>query len=113
MKIADLVDKLPLEVVTGQQHLEREVTGGYSSDLLSDVMARAQEGGLWITLQNHQNIVAVASMKDLAAVILIGGRRPEAQAQQRAEEERIVILTTTLSAYSLAGKLYELGVQGT
>jgi predicted transcriptional regulator len=113
MTLAELADALHLEVITGETNLDREVTTGYASDLLSDVMANAREGGVWITLQNHQNIVAVATMKDLAGVILIGGRRPEPQAVARAREERIPILSTEMPAYTLAGRLFALGVQGT
>ena len=76
-------------------------------------MANAPEGGIWVTLQNHQNIVAVATMKDLAAIVLIGGRKPDPQAAARAEEEGVVILSTELPAFTLVGKLFALGVQGT
>ena len=53
MKVSELVEKLDLKVYSGQKGLDREITGGYVSDLLSDVMGNAQEGQLWITLQVH------------------------------------------------------------
>ena len=56
--------------------MERTVEGGYVSDLLSDVIAGAQEGDLWVDLQIHQNIVAVAVLKDLAGILIVGGRNP-------------------------------------
>ena len=72
MNLNDLVKEFDLEVKTGANHLDREVTSGYVSDLLSDVLAHADEGTLWVTLHIHQNIVAVASHKDL------GGYHPGA-----------------------------------
>src|SRR4030042_7132949 len=76
MRLNELIDKLDLRVRAGKGNLGREVTGGYASDLLSDVLAHSREGNLWITLQLHQNIVAVAGMKDLAGIVLVNGREP-------------------------------------
>ena len=66
MKISEIVNRLNLKVVAGADGLGAEVTGGYVSDLLSDVIGHAAEGNIWITLQTHQNIVAVASLKEVA-----------------------------------------------
>ncbi|MHC4315896.1 MAG: hypothetical protein ACYSW3_25925 [Planctomycetota bacterium] len=63
MKLTELIEKLNLDVRSAKANLEREVTGGYASDLLSDVLANGKEGNIWVTLQVHHNIVAVASMK--------------------------------------------------
>jgi hypothetical protein len=90
----------------------REVRGGYVSDLLSDVMGNAREGDLWITLQKHVNTIAVAQLKSLAGIVLVNGRRPDADTAARAEEERIPVISTSLEAYEAAGALYEAGVRG-
>lgn len=113
MKLADLVDKMDLEVRSARQGLGNEVTGGYMSDLLSDVLANSSDGNLWITLQRHQNIVAVASMKQLAGIVLVGGREPEEETVEKAEAENLPILVSELPAFELAGRLYTLGVRGT
>jgi hypothetical protein len=89
-----------------------EVTAGYVSDMLSDVLGHAREGALWVTLQTHQNIVAVAVMKTLAGIVLIKGREPDQETLAKAEAEGIPVLTTELSAFALAGKLHELGIKG-
>ena len=112
MKITELIQKLNLSVRSANGHLERRITGGYASDLLSDVLANGEEGNIWITLQIHQNIVAVASMKDLAGIILVNGREPEPQTLEKAEAENIVIMVTELPAFELVGRLYSLGVTG-
>ena len=113
MKIVELVEKLNLDVRSANENLEREITGGYASDLLSDVLANSKEGNLWITLQLHHNIVGVASMKDLAGIILVNGREPEPETLEKAEAENIPVMVSELSTFELVGKLYNLGVGGT
>ena len=110
MKLADLVNKLGLEVRSARGSLGNPVTGGYASDLLSDVIANGSEGDLWITLQIHLNIVAVASMKGLAGIVLVNGREPQEDTVEKAESETIPIMVSKLPAFELIGRLYRLGV---
>jgi hypothetical protein len=112
VKLKELIQKLNLSVRSAKENLDREVTGGYASDLLSDVLAHGEEGNLWITLQIHQNIVAVASMKDLAGIVLVNGREPERETIEKAEAENIAIMVTDLPTFELAGRLYSIGVTG-
>lgn len=112
MKLGEIVEKLGLQVQTGAAALHGEVKGGYVSDLMSDVMAHAEEGDIWITLQTHQNIVAVALMKSLAGVILVNSRRPQEDTAGKAETEGICIMVSPLPAFELAGRLYQLGIRG-
>jgi len=112
MNLKDLVKEFNLEVKTGTAHLDGEVTGGYVSDLLSDVLAHAEEGVLWVTLHIHQNIVAVASHKGLSGIVLVYGRQPEKDTMAKAEEENIPILVSDLSAFELVGRLYKAGIRG-
>jgi hypothetical protein len=113
MKLTELIQKLNLSVRSAKGSLEREVTGGYASDLLSDVLANSKEGNLWITLQIHQNIVGVASMKDLAGIILVNSREPESETLEKAEAEKIPIMVTEMPTFELIGMLYSLGIVGT
>ena len=108
MKIADLVAKMNLTVFSGGNGLSREIRGGYVSDILSDVMGNAQEGQVWITLQSHKNVMAVASLKDLAGVILVKGIKPEQDTLIKSDEEDLPILGTEDDTFTVAGKLYEL-----
>ena len=112
MKLTELIDELALTVKSAKKGLDREVKGGYASDLLSDVMAHSQEGDVWVTIQGHPNIVAVATLRDLAGIILANGRQPNEQTVQRAEEEGIPILCTSLPTFEVAGRLYRLGIHG-
>ena len=112
MKLNELAEKLNLVVRSAKGNLEREVTGGYASDLLSDVLANSKEGNIWITLQIHQNIVAIASLKDLAGIILVNRREPEQETVEKAEDEGIVIMVSELPTFELVGRLYQMGISG-
>jgi hypothetical protein len=113
VKLSDLIDALGLEATSARSELQKEVTGGYAGDLLSDVIANGREGNVWVTLQAHQNIVAVAVMKDLAGIILVGGRNPEGDTLERAEAENVPIMVSKLPTFELIGRLYGLGLKGT
>lgn len=108
MKVTDLVEKLDLKVFTGNVGLNNVVTGGYVSDLLSDVMGHAGEGNVWITLQNHLNVVAIASLKDLACVILVKGIEPSEEVLKKAVSEQIPVLGSADKTFELAGKIYKM-----
>ena len=111
MRVQDVVERLELRVETGGDHLETEVTGGCVSDLLSYVMGNARAGNLWVTIQVHPNIVGVAALLELAAVIVAGGQEPEEATREKAREQGVVLLTAAERAFVVAGKLYELGVR--
>jgi ribosomal protein S2 len=108
MKLKKITEKLKLKVLTAQEKLENDVSSGYTSDLLSDVIANSKEDNLWITLQTHQNIIAVAKLKDLAGIIIVNDRQPEKETMKKAEEEKIPLMATQDSAFTISGKLYEL-----
>ncbi len=108
MKLKDVAEKLGLEVLTCKDKLEGEVSNGYASDLLSDVIANSREKNLWITLQTHQNIVAVAKLRDLAGIILVNNRQPEELTLKKAEEEKVVLLATPHAAFEISAQLYSL-----
>jgi hypothetical protein len=108
MELRAIVYALGLKLNTQKGNLTREITGVYVSDLLSDVLAHAKEGDIWVTLQCHPNIVAVASMKDISGIVLVNGRIPDETTVQKANEEAVPILTSEKPAFELAGRLYML-----
>jgi predicted transcriptional regulator len=109
-KLSQIVDMLKLQVVCCQEHLYNEVTGGYASDMLSDVMANSRKGNIWITLQGHPNIVAVAKLKELSGIIIVNKRKPEEETVRKATNEKIPILITNMTTFEIVGKLYEAGI---
>ena len=112
MKIKEIVEKFGLKVKSAPDYLDNEVSGGYVSDLLSDVMAHSKVGNIWITLQTHQNIVAVATLKELSGIILVNNRQPEEETLLKANQEKIPIMVTNLSSFEVVGRLYQAGITG-
>lgn len=110
MTLRTITEKLGFSVCCDPENLDREVTGGYAGDLLSDVIANSKAGNVWITMQVHANIVAVAVLKELAAIILVNGRQPAGDTLKKAAEENVVILSSTKTAFDVVGGLYSLGV---
>ena len=107
LKVNDVLEKLGFEIkINGD--LQKEVTGCYISDLLSDVMAKSKDGELWITLQTHPNIVAVAVVKGISAIIITNNRDPEPDTAKKAETENITILKTGHTTFEAAGMIYTL-----
>lgn len=112
MKLKEVAEKLGLDLKSSVDSLDADVQVAYSSDILSDVMSRAREGSIWITLQTHANIVAVADLKSLAGIILVAGRQPEEDTLEKANKMQVPILATKHTAFEIAGRLYELGIKG-
>jgi hypothetical protein len=110
MTVRDIKQKLGLCLCCGEEKLSHEVTGGYAGDLLSDVMANSKAGNVWVTMQVHVNIVAVAVLKELAAIIIVNGRHAAEDTLKKAAEEKVAILSSTLPAFDVTGRLYFLGV---
>jgi hypothetical protein len=108
MTLTEIVEKLGLRVLTPKGVGDTKVTGGYTCDLLSDVMANSKTGNLWITMQMHQNVLAVVRLKDLAGIVIVNGRQPDEETIRKADEECVTILGTDKSAFSISGQLYQL-----
>jgi predicted transcriptional regulator len=108
MTTEEIVKELGLKVFTGGGLDARKVNGAYVSDLLSDVMGHSKEGELWITLQSHANVIAIAALKELAAILLVKGIEPESVVVDKAREEGVTLLGSNEDTYSITGKLYQL-----
>ncbi len=108
MTLAEIAQELKLQIRSGENKLNVEVHGGYVGDLLSDVMANSKEGDVWITRQVHQNIVAVASLKEHAGIILVQGSEPASDTLDKARKEDIPVMVSDLPAFEAIGKVYNL-----
>ena len=108
MNIESIIKALNLKVKSAEDNLKKNISGGYTGDLLSDVMANSHEGDVWITRQVHQNIVAVASLKDHAGIILVNSCEPAKDTLEKAVQENIPILISDLSAFELSARVYNL-----
>ena len=106
MKVRELVEKLNLKVLSGENGLDRDIDGCYVSDLLSDVMGNAEMGNVWVTLQTHKNVMAIASLKELACVILVKNLTASEDTVEQRNEEGIPFLSTDMQTYETVGKIY-------
>jgi serine kinase of HPr protein (carbohydrate metabolism regulator) len=112
MILRDIIDKLDLKVLSGENSIDVDVKTAYASDILSDVMAYATKGGLWITNQNHQNVVAIVYFKTLAGAILAAGLMPDEETLAKARDKNVPLFQSELPAFEISGRLYELGIKG-
>lgn len=104
MKVEQIVGLLDLTVLSPGS--DTEVTDGYASDLLSDVIAHVSEGALWLTVQRHMNILAVAQLKKIAGIVITGGHEPDEQLVEKARQEGIFLAVTHENSFQAAGKLF-------
>lgn len=111
MTVKELSNIDELKVTTDLFNPDTVISGGYTSDLLSDVMANGKKDNIWITMQTHLNITAVASLKEIAAVIVVMNREISKETLDKANEEQITILTTPLTSFQITGKIYEYGIR--
>ena len=108
--VQKVIDSLPVKAVAGSD-FSKKITGGYVSDLLSNVMGQAKADSVWITMQIHQNVAAVSLLAGLSAVIIAGGMKPDKALIDKANEEDLAILVTDEPTYEITGRLYELGIK--
>ncbi len=107
LTVENLIKLIDGKLLTdNDQQQEIEIKGGYVSDLLSDVMGNAREGDIWITIMKHLNVIAVASLASLSAVVFAKNIMPDKAIIAKANEEEICLISSSLSSFELAGKLY-------
>jgi hypothetical protein len=112
MTLQEIVDSLQLTCLTEARDFSQVVPeSGYTSDLLSCVMAGARHHGIWVTLQSHTNIVAVAALLELCAVVITEGAMPDADTIAKANEEGVNLLFTEKPSFYVVGRLWEMGLR--
>jgi len=112
INLQTVIEQLNLKVVTKGELLDRPVKGGYASDLLSCVMRGAKKDFLWVTLQSHVNVVAIASLLNLAGIVITEGNQPAPETIAQAEKEKVILLLTPKNTFSVIGQLVSLGISG-
>lgn len=109
MKLSEIVQKLELKNVS--QMVDKEVTGVYISDMVSDVIANARAGNLLVTIQIHNNVIAAANLVDISGILVTQGKLPADDVVKMAEKAGIPIFSTDLNRWQVTTKLYEAGVR--
>ncbi len=108
MKLSELIEKGNLTILTSPEYDDTDITGCYIGDLLSWVMAQAKQGNVWITVQTNINVVAVASLNELACVVIPEGIEVEEATLKKASLQDVTILSSKQTAYELAVLIHTL-----
>ncbi|MBQ4601429.1 MAG: hypothetical protein IJB24_01085 [Clostridia bacterium] len=103
MTVNNLIEKLDLEVLNLAEG-DREITGGYVGDLLSWVMGKAESGDMWVTIMTNINVVAVASLVDIACVVIADKAEIDPEVIEKARVQGINLLRSAKSAYQLCNE---------
>ena len=112
MYLQELIDHLELKILTQNKNFSSvPVKSGYCSDLLSCVMTGASPEGVWITLMAHSNILAVAALLDLSAIIITEDAQPNAETINQANQKGVTMLSTPSDNFKTIGRLWELGLR--
>lgn len=109
MTVTEMCQALDLRPLT--KIVDREVEGAIVTDLISDVLANGDVGQVWVTIQTHRNVAAVGSTQELAAVIITAGRDATPELLALAGRESVNLLVSEEDSYTVAGRLYEMGVR--
>ena len=109
MKLSEIAAKLELKAVT--QCFDKEISGVYISDMVSDVIANAKAGDLLVTAQAHANVIAAANLVDTCAIVVTQGKALPDGVVKMAEKAEIAVFTTALNRWQMATKLYEAGIR--
>ena len=107
MTVAELCNAIGASAIC-LPNADREVSGGYVGDLLSWVMGRAPADCAWVTIMSNINVVAVASLADVACVIFSEGVMPDGDALEKAKGQGINLLSVECGSYEACAKLSEL-----
>ncbi len=114
MNLEEIIQKFNLKALTEHKDFSTiNVKSGYCSDLLSCVMTGAEPEGLWVTLIAHNNIVAVAALLDLAAVVITEDAQPDQHTIDQANEKGVTLLSTPDTNFQIVGQLWEIGLRAT
>ena len=111
MRLAQVVECLACEVLSGQDCLDREIDLGFAADLMSDVLAYAQHGGLLITGLTSAQSVHTAEIADMGAVVMVRGKRPAEEVVAFAQRRGLPLLLTPHSMFDACGLLFRLGLR--
>lgn len=107
MTVKELIERLSLEEITVAEY-DREVTGGYAGDLLSWVMGRAQDGDAWVTIMTNVNVIAVASLADVACVVLAENVPVEADVVATAAAKGVTLVRSAEPTFTLCKRIGDL-----
>lgn len=111
MTLSEIIGRFGFTVLAPPANGELNVERGYASDLLSDVIGNADKDAIWVTMQMHTNIIAVAALKDVAAIVIVSHHRPADETIAIAGQKGVCVLGTGMTAFEVCGRLYAAGIR--
>jgi hypothetical protein len=111
MNLSEMIGTYSLAVYAPPADGEIEVEHGYASDLLSDVIANAGKDCVWVTMQTHANIIAVAALKDVAAIVIVSNHKPADDTIKTAKQKGVCVIGTGMTTFETCGRLYTAGIR--
>lgn len=112
MTLREVAEILNADILGGHAKLDMEVKTAFGCDLMSDVLAFAKPGAMLLTGLTNPQVVRTADILDIAAIIMVRGKRPAHETIQLAKELNIPLLSTKFILFETAGRLYEKGIRG-
>jgi predicted transcriptional regulator len=112
LKLREIKEILNAEIIVGEDILDMEIKTAFGADLMSDVLAFAKAGSLLLTGLTNAQVIRTADILDIAAIIMVRGKKPTAETMSLAKELKIPILTTKYILFETAGRLYAKGIVG-
>lgn len=112
MKLSEVKEILDADVIVGEDNLDMEVKTAFGADLMSDVLAFAKAGSLLLTGLTNVQVIRTVDILDIAAIVLVRGKRPSEETINMARELKIPVLSTKYILFETAGRLYARGMVG-
>ncbi|MDD6467182.1 MAG: hypothetical protein PUF50_03270 [Erysipelotrichaceae bacterium] len=110
MTVEELEKATGWKLIATEEAKAKEVKGAFCGDLLSWVMGNSHPDQVWLTVQSHLNVVAVAVLREFSGIVFVQGVNPPQETIDKALEEDLAILQTDLTAYEACARLYDLGI---
>ncbi len=110
MTIREMAERIDAVVYAEPNQMDEDLNGAFGSDMMSDVLAFAENRDVLLTGLLNPQIVRTAHMLDMRCIIIVRGKTATEEIRRLAAENNIALLETKLSMYEASGKLYEGGL---
>ena len=110
MRLDEVARLVGAKVYTGEDMLDLDIDSAFSSDMMSDVLAYAQDQALLLTGLNNPQAVRTALMLDMSCILFVRGKEPAEEVVSLAKLSHIAVLSTALTMYEASGRLYAAGL---
>ncbi len=110
MNVKELIIFIRGDLLTKSGDLSRDIKGGCGADLMSDVLASIQPDAVLLTGLCNPQVVRTAQMADVAAIVFVRGKKPDAETIELAEKEKLALISSPFGMFELCGRLYQAGM---